>query len=78
MAGHDTVARAQVIQGYLPSGRNPVLGQQRDLAALLSTVGFRTRMVDNLAEMFIEASDLPHFCFYGKFIEGGFQVCLEF
>ena len=66
------------LQSYLSSGKNPVLEQQRDLAALLNTISFHTRMVDNLDEMIIETSDLSLFCFYSKFFEDNFQMCLEF
>lgn len=66
------------LQSYLSSGKTPVLDQQRDLAALLNTVAFHTRMVDNLDEMIIETSDLSLFCFYSKFFEDNFQMCLEF
>ena len=66
------------LQSYLSSGKNPVLAQQKDLAALLNTVSFHTRMVDNLDEMIIETSDLSLFCFYSKFFEDDFQMCPEF
>ena len=35
-------------------------------------------MVDNLDEMIIQTSDLSMFCFYSKFFEDNFQMCLEF
>merc|ERR1719507_2628080 len=35
-------------------------------------------MVDNLDQMVIETSDLSLFCFYSKFFEDNFQMCLEF
>jgi len=66
------------LQSYLSAGKNPVLEQQRDLAALLNTISFHTRMVDNLDEMIIETSDLSLFCFYSKLFEDNFQMCLEF
>ena len=66
------------LQSYLSSGKSNVLEQQRDLAALLNTISFHTRMVDNLDEMIIETSDLSLFCFYSKFFEDNFQMCLEF
>ena len=68
------------LQSYLysGSGKTNVLEQQRDLAALLNTISFHTRMVDNLDEMIIETSDLSMFCFYSKFFEDNFQMCLEF
>jgi hypothetical protein len=66
------------LQSYLSAGKNPVLEKQRDLAALLNTVSFHTRMVDNLDEMIIETSNLSLFSFYSKFFEDNFQMCLEF
>ena len=66
------------LQSYLSSGKSNVLEQQRDLAALLNTISFHTRMVDNLDEMMIQTSDLSMFCFYSKFFEDNFQMCLEF
>ena len=64
------------LQSYLSSGKNPVLEQQRDLAALLNTISFHTSMVDDLDEMIIRTPDLSFF--YSKFFEDNFQMCLEF
>ena len=50
------------LQSYLSSGKNPALEQQRDQAALLDTVSFHTRMVDNLDKMNTKTSDLSLFC----------------
>jgi hypothetical protein len=63
------------LQSYLSSGKTPVLEQQRDLAALLNTVAFHTRMVDNLDEMIIETSDLSLFCsLLQKNMESGNEI----
>ena len=50
------------LQSYLSSGKTNVLEQQRDLAALLNTISFHTKMVDNLDKMIIETSDLTCLC----------------
>ena len=48
------------------------------IAALLNTVVFHTRMVDQLEEMLVDTSDLSLFCFYARLFEDHFQMCLEF
>ena len=48
------------------------------IAALLNTIVFHTRMVDDLEEMMVETSDLSLFCFYARLFEDHFQMCLEF
>ena len=48
------------------------------IAALLNTIVFHTRMVDQLEDMLVETSDLSLFCFYARLFEDHFQMCLEF
>ena len=48
------------------------------IAALLNTIVFHTRMVDQLEDMLVDTSDLSLFCFYMKLFEEHFQMCLEF
>ncbi|KAL9699226.1 hypothetical protein quinque_002667 [Culex quinquefasciatus] len=49
-----------------------------DLARLLDSMVFHTKMVDNLDEILVETSDLSIFCFYNKMFEDQFHMCLEF
>merc|ERR1719225_799672 len=48
------------------------------IAALLNTIVFHTRMVDQVEEMLVDTSDLSLFCFYARLFEDHFQMCLEF
>ena len=52
--------------------------KQSGIAALLNTIVFHTRMVDQLEEMLVDTSDLSLFCFYARLFEDHFQMCLEF
>uniref|UniRef100_T1JIM6 Membrane-associated protein Hem n=1 Tax=Strigamia maritima TaxID=126957 RepID=T1JIM6_STRMM len=54
------------------------LHEHRDLATLMNTITFHTKMVDYLDEMLIETSDLSIFCFFSKSFEEQFHMCLEF
>lgn len=49
-----------------------------DLARLIDSMVFHTRVVDNLDEILVETSDLSIFCFYSKMFEDQFHMCLEF
>ncbi|GAB0101031.1 Membrane-associated protein Hem [Sergentomyia squamirostris] len=49
-----------------------------NLANLLDSMVFHTKMVDNLDEILVETSDLSIFCFYSKMFEDQFHMCLEF
>lgn len=49
-----------------------------DLARLIDSMVYHTKMVDNLDEMIVETSDLSIFCFYNKMFEEQFHMCLEF
>jgi NCK-associated protein 1 len=49
-----------------------------DLARLLDSMIFHSKMIDNLDEILVETSDLSIFCFYSKMFEDQFHMCLEF
>lgn len=49
-----------------------------NLARLLDSMVFHTKMIDNLDEIVVETSDLSIFCFYSKMFEDQFHMCLEF
>lgn len=49
-----------------------------ELARLLDSMVFHTRVVDNLDEILVETSDLSIFCFYNKMFDDQFHMCLEF
>jgi NCK-associated protein 1 len=55
-----------------------VLSEHPDLASILDTIVFHTKMVDYLDEILVETSDLSIFCFYNKIFEDQFHMCLEF
>lgn len=52
--------------------------EHSDLARLLDSMVFHTRIVDNLDEILVETSDLSIYCFYSKMFEDQFHMCLEF
>lgn len=54
------------------------LAEHKELASLIDTIGFHTKMVDYLDELLVETSDLSIFCFYNKMFEDQFHMCLEF
>ncbi|KAG8290874.1 Nck-associated protein 1 [Homalodisca vitripennis] len=67
------------LQAYASVAKAPLsLAENRDLASLLDTILFHTKMVDYLDEMMVETSDLSIFCFYSKIFEDQFHMCLEF
>ncbi|KAK3916021.1 Membrane-associated protein Hem [Frankliniella fusca] len=67
------------LQAYTSVGKSSLsLAENRELAALIDTVVFHTKMVDYLDEVLVEASDLSIFCFYSKMFEDQFHMCLEF
>ncbi|KAJ1522587.1 hypothetical protein ONE63_001770 [Megalurothrips usitatus] len=67
------------LQAYTSVGKSSLtLAENRELASLLDTVVFHTKMVDYLDEVLVEASDLSIFCFYSKMFEDQFHMCLEF
>lgn len=49
-----------------------------EMARLIDSMVFHTKVVDNLDEILVETSDLSIFCFYSKMFEGQFHMCLEF
>lgn len=49
-----------------------------ELAHLIDSMVFHTKMIDNLDEILVETSDLSIFCFYNKMFEDQFHMCLEF
>ncbi|XP_063219756.1 membrane-associated protein Hem [Bacillus rossius redtenbacheri] len=67
------------LQAYTSVSKSPlVLADNRDLASLLDSIVFHSRMVDYLDEILVETSDLSIFCFYSKIFEDQFHMCLEF
>ncbi|KAL1110560.1 hypothetical protein AAG570_008088 [Ranatra chinensis] len=67
------------LQASTSVAKSPLsLAENRDLAALLDTILFHTKMVDYLDEILVETSDLSIFCFYSKIFEDQFHMCLEF
>uniref|UniRef100_A0A1B6E8D2 Membrane-associated protein Hem n=1 Tax=Clastoptera arizonana TaxID=38151 RepID=A0A1B6E8D2_9HEMI len=67
------------LQAYTSVAKSPLpLAENRDLASLLDTILFHTKMVDYLDEMMVDTSDLSIFCFYSKIFEDQFHMCLEF
>ncbi|XP_039285471.1 membrane-associated protein Hem [Nilaparvata lugens] len=67
------------LQAYTSVSKSPIaLANNKDLASLLDTIVFHTKMVDYLDEIVIETSDLSIFCFYSKIFEDQFHMCLEF
>lgn len=50
----------------------------RELAQLLGTITFHTKMVDYLDAMLDETSDLSIYCFYPNQLSEHFKMCLEF
>lgn len=51
---------------------------QVEMARLIDSMVFHTKVVDNLDEILVETSDLSIFCFYSKMFEDQFHMCLEF
>lgn len=67
------------LQAYTSVQRSPLqLTDHKELAHLMNTISFHTKMVDFLDEMLNETSDMSFFCFYYKQFEHQFQMCLEF
>ncbi|EFX89764.1 membrane-associated protein Hem-like [Daphnia pulex] len=67
------------LQAYTSVAKSQlVLSDHRDLATLLNTIAFHTKMVDALDDMLTDTSDLSIFCFYNKLFEDHFHMCLEF
>ncbi|CAD7081544.1 unnamed protein product [Hermetia illucens] len=67
------------LQTYMSVAKSAVrIVDNQDLAHLLDSMVFHSRIVDNLDEMLVETSDLSIFCFYSKIFEDQFHMCLEF
>lgn len=67
------------LQAYSSVSKYPLnLQDHRELASLMNTIIFHTKMVDFLDEMLVETSDLSLFCFFSKIFEDQFHMCLEF
>ncbi|XP_017304740.1 membrane-associated protein Hem-like, partial [Diaphorina citri] len=67
------------LQAYTSVGKASLnLAEHKELASLIDTIGFHTKMVDYLDELLVETSDLSIFCFYSKMFEDQFHMCLEF
>ncbi len=68
------------LQSYVSCGKASVnqLESFKNVASLLNTITFHTRMVDSLEDLLTDTSDLSLFCFYSKLFEDHFQMCLEF
>nr|CAD7262547.1 unnamed protein product [Timema shepardi] len=60
------------LQAYTSVSKSPlVLAENRDLASLIDTIVFHTKMIDYLDEILVETSDF-------KIFEDQFHMCLEF
>ena len=58
---------SNVSQAYTSVQRSPLqLTDHKELAHLMNTISFHTKMVDFLDEMLNETSDMSFFCFYYK------------
>uniref|UniRef100_A0A1B0GML4 Uncharacterized protein n=1 Tax=Phlebotomus papatasi TaxID=29031 RepID=A0A1B0GML4_PHLPP len=67
------------LQTYMSVAKSPIrIMDHVNLANLLDSMVFHTKMVDNLDEILVETSDLSIFCFYSKMFEDQFHMCLEF
>ncbi|XP_035233837.1 membrane-associated protein Hem-like isoform X2 [Stegodyphus dumicola] len=67
------------LQAYSSVAKYPLnLHEHRELASLMNTIVFHTKVVDFLDELLIETSDLSIFCFYSTVFESQFHMCLEF
>lgn len=67
------------LQAYTSTAKSTMkLMENKNLAQLLDSIQFHTKMVDNLDEMLRETSDLSIFCFYSRIFEDQFHMCLEF
>ncbi|CAG2161911.1 unnamed protein product [Oppiella nova] len=67
------------LQAYCSVNRYPMhLFEHKDLAVLLNTIIFHTRMVDDLDQIITETSDVSLFCFFSKLFDDQFHMCLEF
>ncbi|XP_076355229.1 nck associated protein 1 Hem isoform X2 [Tachypleus tridentatus] len=67
------------LQAYCSVSKYPLnFHDIRDLAVLLNTIVFHTKLVDYLDELLIETSDLSIFCFLNRIFEEQFHMCLEF
>lgn len=67
------------LQAYSSVAKYPLnLHEHRELASLMNTIVFHTKVVDFLDELLVETSDLSIFCFYSSVFESQFHQCLEF
>ncbi|XP_017123049.1 LOW QUALITY PROTEIN: membrane-associated protein Hem [Drosophila gunungcola] len=67
------------LQTYMSVGKAALrITEHAELARLLDSMVFHTRVVDNLDEILVETSDLSIFCFYNKMFDDQFHMCLEF
>ncbi|XP_003739913.2 membrane-associated protein Hem [Galendromus occidentalis] len=67
------------LQTNAASSKYPLnLDGRSDLAILMNTIVFHTKMVDYLDKVLQETSDLSVFCFFNRAFEEQFHQCLEF
>ncbi|XP_055377265.1 membrane-associated protein Hem [Condylostylus longicornis] len=67
------------LQTFMSVGKAAIkITEHVEMARLLDSMVFHTRVVDNLDEILVETSDLSIFCFYSKMFEDQFHMCLEF
>jgi NCK-associated protein 1 len=67
------------LQAYTSVARYPMyLLEHKEIAHLLNSIVFHTKVVDYLDELLTETSNLSQFCFYNKTFENQFHMCLEF
>lgn len=66
------------LQALMSAKSSMRITEHSELARLLDSMVFHTKMVDNLDEILVETADLSIFCFYSKMFEDQFHMCLEF
>ncbi|XP_064476565.1 membrane-associated protein Hem-like isoform X2 [Ornithodoros turicata] len=67
------------LQLHASAQRYPLsLREHPELAVLMNTLVFHTKMVDYLDRVVVDTSDLSIFCFFSRIFEDQFHLCLEF
>lgn len=57
-------------------GAAPEIKDIRDMAVLMNTISFHSKLVDNQEGLLNEVADLTLFCFYPSFLDEAFHQCL--
>ncbi|XP_065844432.1 nck-associated protein 1 homolog [Oscarella lobularis] len=65
-------------QAYTSTAKSSLgLKDHTDVACLMNTAVFHSKMVDNLEEVLFETSDLSTLCFYPKVLDESFNSCMQ-